>query len=161
MQVVRLVERDMSSIKRRRARRGEGGAAAVEFALLAPIVLLLVFGIIQYGLYFWADQGGSDAARDAARLAAVGKPIDCSDFQDDVQSSIDKMGNNFDITRTYNDTDGIAGITVGDTVTVTVEFDSIDLHIPFLPFIQDGRVSSTAKARVEFINDGTPENPCS
>jgi hypothetical protein len=43
---------------------------------------------------------------------------------------------------------------------VTVAFDSIDLHIPFLPFIKDGRVSSTAKARVEFLNDGAPENPC-
>jgi Flp pilus assembly protein TadG len=40
------------SMTRFRRRRDEGGAAAVEFALLAPIVLLLVFGIIQYGLYF-------------------------------------------------------------------------------------------------------------
>jgi Flp pilus assembly protein TadG len=161
MQVVRLVERDMGRIARRRARRDEGGAAAVEFALLAPIVLLLVFAIIQYGLYFWADQGGSDAARDAARLAAVGNPTTCAAFQSKVQSSIDNMGDNFDITRSYSDTDGDGLIEVGDTVTVTVQFDSIDLHIPFLPFIQDGRVSSTAKARVEFLNDGAPENPCS
>jgi Flp pilus assembly protein TadG len=139
-------------------RRNEGGAAAVEFALLAPIVLLLVFGIIQYGLYFWADQGGSDAARDAARLSAVGKPTDCATFRSNVQDGIDQMGNNFSINRTYTDNDGVAGLSVGDTVTVTVAFDSIDLHIPFLPFIHNGRVSTTAKARVEFLNDGTPSN---
>ena len=148
----------MAGIQRRRVRRDEGGAAAVEFALLAPMVLLLVFGIIQYGLYFWADQGGSDGARDAARLSAVGKPIDCATFRSNVQDKIDKMGTNFSINRTYNNTDGVAGITPGDTVTVTVEFDSIDLHIPLLPFIHDGRVSTTAKARVEFVNDGTPSN---
>jgi len=146
---------------RTRTRRDQDGAAAVEFALLAPIVLLLVFAIIQYGLYFWADQGGSDAARDAARLAAVGDPISCSTFQSNVQSSIDNMGSNFDITRSYTDSDGDGLIEVGDNVTVTVTFDSIDLHIPFLPFIKDGQVSSTAKARVEFLNDGAPENPCS
>jgi hypothetical protein len=121
-------------------------------------VLLLVFAIIQWGLYFWADQGGSDAARDAARLSAVGKPTDCATFRSSVQSGIDKMGDNFSINRTYTDNDGVAGITPGDIVTVTVEFDSIDLHIPFVPFIDNGRVSTTAKARVEFVNDGTPSN---
>jgi Flp pilus assembly protein TadG len=141
-----------------RRRRGERGAAAVEFALLAPIVLLLVFGIIQYGLYFWADQGGSDAGRDAARLSAVGKPTDCTTFRANVTAPIDSMGNNFDITRTYTDSDNDGLIEVGDTVNVTVTFDSIDLQIPFVPFIDNGQVSSTAKARVEFVNDGQPAN---
>ena len=56
---------------RARARAGEHGAVAVEFALVLPFLLVIVFGSIQYGFYFWADQGGSDAARKAARLAAV------------------------------------------------------------------------------------------
>jgi Flp pilus assembly protein TadG len=143
---------------RQQRRRNQQGAAAVEFALLAPIVLLLAFGIIQYGLYFWADQGGSDAARDAARSSAVGTPTDCPTFTSGVKSPIDKMGNNFTITRSYSDTNGDGRVSPGDSVTVTVSFDSIDLHIPFLPFISDGRVSSTAKARVEFVNDGPPSD---
>jgi Flp pilus assembly protein TadG len=145
---------------RSRIRRNQRGAAAVEFALLAPIVLLIVFAIIQYGLYFWADQGGSDASRDAARLAAVGKPTDCAAFTADVTAPIDKMGSNFAISRVYTDSDSDGQIEVGDTATVTVTFDSIDLHIPFLPFISNGRVSSTAKARVEFVNDGQPTKVC-
>jgi hypothetical protein len=112
----------------------------------------------QYGLYFWADQGGSDAGRDAARLSAVGKPTDCPTFEANVTAPIDSMGNNFDITRTYTDSDGDGQIEVGDNVTVTVTFDSIDLQIPFLPFIDHGQVSSTAKARVEYVNDGQPAN---
>lgn len=149
-----------------RVRRGEDGAAAVEFALLVPIVLLLVFGIIQYGLYFWADQGGSDASRDAARLSAVGNPIACTPFKANVKSPINKMGSGFTITRTYkspagvtrSSTDPANPVSPGDTVTVSVSFNSIDLHIPFLPFIPNGRVSSTAKARVEYVNDGQPSN---
>jgi Flp pilus assembly protein TadG len=144
-------------------RRRERGAAAVEFALLAPIVLLIVFAIIQYGLYFWADQGGSDASRDAARLAAVGKPTDCTAFRAAVRAPIDKMGGNFAIARTYKSPSGTTrsgngDITVGDSVTVTVTFDSIDLHIPFLPFISNGQVYSSAQARVEYVNDGQPSN---
>jgi Flp pilus assembly protein TadG len=146
----------MTRLRRALRRPDQRGAAAVEFALLAPIVLLLLFGTIQYGLYFWADQGGADAARNAARLSAVSNPTDCTTFKAQVQAPIDKMGSNFTITRTYNDVNGIAGVNPGDTVTVTVAFDSVDLHIPLVPFVHNGRVSSTAKARVEFVNDGPP-----
>jgi hypothetical protein len=54
---------------RRRSRRGDRGASAVEFALLSPLLFALLFGAIDYGLYFadvmTVQQGVSDAARDA------------------------------------------------------------------------------------------------
>src|SRR6476660_9197982 len=59
-------------MRRSLRRRGEGGAAAVEFALVMPLLLVLVFGIIQYGWYFYAMQAGSSAVGDAARRVAVG-----------------------------------------------------------------------------------------
>ena len=55
-----------------RERRGQQGAAAVEFALVLPIMLLLLFGLIQYGYYFYSMQAGSSAVGDAARRIAVG-----------------------------------------------------------------------------------------
>jgi Flp pilus assembly protein TadG len=56
----------------RRSHRGERerGAAAVEFALLAPVVLLLVFGIISYGYMLSFRQSMSQAATEGARAAA-------------------------------------------------------------------------------------------
>src|SRR5690348_5326567 len=35
-----------------RARRTQSGASAVEFALVSSVLFLLIFGIIQYGLFF-------------------------------------------------------------------------------------------------------------
>jgi Flp pilus assembly protein TadG len=43
----------------------------VEFALVLPVLLILVFGIIDFGLYFYNDIRLTHAARDAARYASV------------------------------------------------------------------------------------------
>ena len=50
------------------------GAAAVEFALLLPVLLLLVFGIIDFGRALNAQITLTQAAREGARLAALGDP---------------------------------------------------------------------------------------
>ncbi|MBF4160458.1 TadE/TadG family type IV pilus assembly protein [Nocardioides acrostichi] len=54
-----------------RGRRDQQGAAAVEFALVAPLLLTLVFGIIAFGFMLSFRQGLSQAAAEAARAAAV------------------------------------------------------------------------------------------
>ena len=53
-----------------RARR-EDGAAAVEFALVVPFLLLLLFGIISYGYMLSFRQALSQSAAEGARAAAV------------------------------------------------------------------------------------------
>jgi Flp pilus assembly protein TadG len=50
------------------------GAAAVEFALVFPLLLLIVFGIIDFGRLLNAQITLTQAAREGARLAAVGQP---------------------------------------------------------------------------------------
>ena len=135
----------------------ESGAAALEFALVMPVLLLLVFALIQYGMYFWAYQGGSDAARMAARSAAVGSyPKDCTGFRAQVRGAIGKMATNTaTVTRVFTKTDSTKGVQPGDLVTVTVEYNSLNLNFPFLPFIQDGYVKQTAQARVDNVTDST------
>ena len=54
--------------------RRDRGAAAVEFALLLPLLLLLVFGIIDFGRALNAQITLTQAAREGARLAALGEP---------------------------------------------------------------------------------------
>ena len=146
----------------RRGRRTADGAVAVEFALVMMPLVALVFGLIQYGLYFWAMQGGSDIARSAARVAAVDdvSTYSCDAFRTDIRDQIDGLsgsGATATITRTYADTEAPAGVSVGDKVTVSVQFRSVDLHFPFVPFIHDGLVTSTGTARVDYVRD--PDNP--
>jgi len=59
--------------RRRTARtRTDHGAAAVEFALVLPILLLVVFGIISYGLFFNDSINTRQGVREAARRVTVG-----------------------------------------------------------------------------------------
>jgi Flp pilus assembly protein TadG len=51
--------------------RGERGAVAVELALVLPILLVLVFGVIDFGRAFNAQETLTQAAREGSRLAAV------------------------------------------------------------------------------------------
>ena len=145
-------------------RRTDRGASAVEFALVFPILLVLVFGLIQYGLYFWALQGGSDLARSGARLAAVGDDtiVGCNDFETAVAGTRPGYASSDPtVARTYANGEGntSADVEVGDVVTVVVEFNAIDLNFPFVPFIDNGTVSQQVEARVERV-DSQPEMPC-
>ncbi|MBA8793012.1 Flp pilus assembly protein TadG [Friedmanniella endophytica] len=51
--------------------RTERGAAAVEFALVAPLLILLVVGITQFGRAYAAQAQLTNAARQAARTMAL------------------------------------------------------------------------------------------
>ena len=51
--------------------RDQRGAVAVEFALIFPILVLLVLGIIEFGAGFHAWDATQNAAREGARLGAV------------------------------------------------------------------------------------------
>jgi Flp pilus assembly protein TadG len=54
--------------------RREDGASAVEFALLAPLFFMLIFGIITFGIAFMQLQTARGAVREGARYAAVAEP---------------------------------------------------------------------------------------
>ena len=57
-----------ASSRRRSSRRG---AAAAEFAIVAPLFLTLVFGVIQFGRMIMVQQIVINAAREGARAAIV------------------------------------------------------------------------------------------
>ena len=56
-----------------RRRAADRGAVAVEFALLLPVLMLLIFGLIDFGRALNAQITLSEAARAGARLAAMGR----------------------------------------------------------------------------------------
>lgn len=150
----------MSRRPRRSASVRERGAAAVEFALVVPILLVLVFGIIQYGWYFYAMQAGTSATSDAVRRLSVG---DCQDTTELNALLVSKLGSARESGTTVQATvvhttptsphaTMSSPGTVGGGVELQVEFQTADFNFPFIPVPGDGAVTRTVFARVEDTN---------
>jgi len=59
---------------RRALRADTRGQALVEFALIVPLFLLLVFGVWEFGRAWQVYQTLTDAAREGGRAAVVANP---------------------------------------------------------------------------------------
>ncbi|MBI2238007.1 MAG: pilus assembly protein [Actinobacteria bacterium] len=116
--------------------RGQGGAAAVEFAIIASLLIVLVFGIIVYGLAFSKLEVLNAAAREGARYAAVRCEPDASSgctnqlIEDRVKAAAvpyqNQLTNDPAADRVCTDA------TSGQAVTVSWT-QSIPINIPLLP----------------------------
>ena len=62
----------------RRSRTTDDGVAAVEFALVLPLLVVLLFVIVNGGMVFLDQLHLQSAARDAARIASVEPQQACS-----------------------------------------------------------------------------------
>lgn len=115
----------MTGIRRRL--RGQRGAVAVEFALILPLLLLIVIGTIEFGRVYSQFQVFNGAAREGARCAAVkSTPFSDCDIQDRIDSAAAPYETDTDATVSVLCTD----LTVGDPVTVSWP-QTFDLSIPF------------------------------
>jgi Flp pilus assembly protein TadG len=57
-----------------RPRKGEDGQSLVEFALVLPIFLLVLFAIVDFGMAFHAWITVTNSAREGARIGSVHAP---------------------------------------------------------------------------------------
>lgn len=53
------------------ARASERGAVAVEFAILAPVLIMMLLGIMEFGRAYNAQASLSNAAREGVRVMAI------------------------------------------------------------------------------------------
>lgn len=101
----------MISKIRKQANR-EKGQSLVEFALLLPILVVIVFGIIEFGQLWMTVNILTGAAREGARVAAVTAP-DAGQVRNAVQSVL----NGANINKASI---SISGPDAANQVTVTV-----------------------------------------
>ena len=106
-------------VKSKSKLRNEKGASAIEFALVLPIFVSVIFAIFQFGIAFNNWIAITHAAREGARLAAVGQ-YDEQRVRDSAPS--------VDIQSIS--VSGQEG-SVGDSVTVTVTGSVLNIEIPF------------------------------
>jgi Flp pilus assembly protein TadG len=111
----------------RRMRWGERGTALVEFALVLPLLLVLVMGIIDFGRAFQTVVTLTNAAREGARLGATG--ASASDIQSRVVSTagVPISAGNVTVTNAQG--------TTGQSVTVRVNY-TFQLITPLGPLVR-------------------------
>lgn len=116
---------------RKRVENNISGAAAVEFAIVLSIFMLLALGILAYGIYLGAAHGVSQLAADSARASVAG-------LNDDERTAIAKDH----VARTVTDflllkSDNVtvaaaASPNDANQFQVVVSFDASDLPIWFM-----------------------------
>ncbi|GAA1739263.1 TadE/TadG family type IV pilus assembly protein [Aeromicrobium alkaliterrae] len=95
-----------------RRRHREDGSAAVEFALIAPLFIALLFGIISYGYMLSFRQGISQAAAEGARVFAVA-PAGSPTLKADAVAAVNRSLSSYGITCTTTGTLKKGASTVG------------------------------------------------
>jgi Flp pilus assembly pilin Flp len=71
----------VKKMKKKTLLSSQNGATAVEFAIILPLLLVLIFGIIEFGLFLYNRQVITNAAREGARAGIVVRIPRLSDAQ--------------------------------------------------------------------------------
>jgi Flp pilus assembly protein TadG len=141
----------MLKLIRSRRKNGEKGQALVEFTLLVPIFLLLLFAIVDFGMGFYSWITVTNAAREGARLGVV--LATQQQIEDRVYQAADLPNESTNMTVTVTNAQGQPG----ESVVVQVDYD-YDLITPLAGIVSfvSGDVlgptltfSSTAEMRLE------------
>lgn len=134
--------------RRGACRRQQRGSVVVEFALVVPLVLLVLVGVIQYGYQYWAMQTASATAREAARRLVVGTDPVCTLAEAQDRAAGPAVGSQAPtVTYRYDNAGNVPQR--GSLVTVTVTLQSLDIGL--VPVPGDGLVTETATNRVENV----------
>ncbi|MGI6093514.1 MAG: TadE/TadG family type IV pilus assembly protein [Negativicutes bacterium] len=124
--------------------RDNRGQAVVEFALIVPVLLLLVLGIMEFSMVIHQYMVVAGASREGARAAALGG----SDA--DIEAAVQNAVSGLDSAKLIVTPSPTPTRTQGDPVTVTVTY-------PFKPvtpligafFSEDYRIKGITVMRVE------------
>lgn len=111
----------------RRLTRSEGGQSTLEFAMVLPMLLLLLMGIIEFGRIISSYMIINNLAREGARFAAVGKTdsqITTILLNEHATLDVDKLEVQFSPVYSAR--------VKGEPLKVTVNY-TVDLITPLIP----------------------------
>ncbi len=134
----------------RLCRKRRRGAAAVEFAFVAPIFFLLIFGMIEFGRMVMVQQVLTNASREGARLAVLD-----GTSASEVNAAVDSYLQNARVHGADITIDPAEPNTAGYgepvTVTVAVPFDQVS-WLPSPMFVGgDTELTATTVMRRETV----------
>ena len=124
--------------------RGRDGAAAVEFAFILPILLLLFSGIVQFGSIMFLENHMTNVARETSRRVAVGE-LAQADAESSAQQAPVNWGVNYDVS--------VATVDVGggnQDITVTISLPMAEAALmDVLGVFQSGNLTAAVTMRQE------------
>ena len=141
-----------------RSHLGQRGQALVEFAFVFPILLFVLFATVDFGVGLTRWIAVTNAAREAARLGAVG--ADANAIRQKAIDTSDGVLADGVITVAYADVDG-DGIGPGDSVVVDVQHQ-YNLITPLGRIIDAASpldsitLSACSDMRLEQVSDTVP-----
>lgn len=123
----------------------ERGATLVEFAFVAPLLLVLLIGIVDFGWFISQQQDVRHGAREAARLATV----NTASTADMTLSVCDAMDVASGATIVWDEGSGSIGGT--GSVEVTIEAGSLTgfSSLPFVGSLYPEELTSRVEFRLE------------
>ena len=99
---------------------GQRGQALVEFALMLPLLLIVLFIVVDFGVGLTRWIAITNAAREGARLGAVG--ADEAAIRQKAIDTSDGILSSGDVQVDFLDADGSGDIGPGDSVVVDVDY---------------------------------------
>ncbi len=133
----------MAGADARRARE-ERGASLVEFALILPLLMLFVFGIIEFGGTYNNFVSLRNGVREGARLAVVNDQSN-GDILTETKQRIGLDASQTKVRVVLN------GTHVGDTVTVCASYPAYNITWVMRPFLGNRVVTSSVTMRLEQV----------
>ncbi len=104
--------------------RDKRGSIAIEFALIAPIMLSLAAGTMQFGWLIHVQNTMLDATRNVARSVSVGT-VTVADAEDALINELDNYPYSFDVDASETADDVTVTITLPSSAAVLVDFGAM------------------------------------
>lgn len=121
------------------------GQSLTEFALALPILILMLFAVIQFGIIFNNYVTLTDATRAGARKGAVSRDLGAAGAQSAVVTAVKNSAS--DLKQSDLGITVTSAWTTGSDVTVTATYP-YSIKLIGLP-VKSGNLTSTTKERVE------------
>jgi len=140
-----------------RSRHRSRGQSLAEFAIVFPVLMLIIGGIIQFGVIFWGQNTLTQIARDTGRWASTQVTCPTSTSVVPTANSIASQSSLIGYTPGSWTTANVQAALTGDPCPVTTNAQvayvtiTITHQVPiFFPFVPgNGNLSTTAQFRME------------
>jgi len=148
-----------------RGSRRESGAALVEFALIVTFFLLLVFGMIEFGLDYNDYIAVRNGSREAARMGvvndvaaapsctlngvAVTPPANPTSAPDSTNALLCKAKDRIGLEESSLKVEIVAGVNPGDTLKICASYPVHSITGLIAPFVEGKQLVSKVSMRLE------------